>query len=71
MRTVLCSPFASLDFLLLFELVFLMRILITEPIPIRAAHQTSDDWRNAGPAWEGVRSYKRVSEAQVCPVAEQ
>jgi len=48
-----------------------MRVLITEPIPIRAAHQTSDDRRNAGPAWEGVRSYKRVSEAQVCPVAEQ
>jgi len=48
-----------------------MRILITEPIPIRAAHQTSDDWRNAGPAWEAVRSYKRVSEAEVCPVAER
>jgi len=34
----------------------LIRILLTEPIPIRAAHQTSDDWSNAGPAWEAVRS---------------
>jgi len=70
-RTALCSPFASLKFLLLFGLVFFMRILISEPILIRAAHQTSDDWRHAGPAWEAVRSYTRVSEAQVCPVAER
>ena len=50
MRTVLCSPFASLDFPLLFGLIFFVRILVIELIPIRAAHQTCDDWRKAGPA---------------------
>jgi len=36
-QTVSCSPFGSLEFLLLFGLVFFIKFLLTEPIPIRAA----------------------------------